>query len=70
MSAHINTIVAERTLSLTKERISARLEECGYCDNGVNAYEQVEEAIRRALEDVRAAIQRANLAARKVEGGL
>lgn len=67
MSVCMSILVAERAVALVETRINERLDECLYCENGANAYEQADLAIRRALEDVRAAIRRADNTAAQAE---
>ncbi len=48
--------VAEQTLDVVERRIQARMDLCFYCDQGVNAYREAENAIKQAIEDVRGPI--------------
>lgn len=45
--------IAEGAVALVRVRIKERLAACTYCETGSMAYEQAEEAVRRAFEDVR-----------------
>jgi hypothetical protein len=50
--------LVEMAVALVETRIRERMAACTYCDQGPNAYNQAEEAVRLAFEDVRKSFDR------------
>jgi aerobic-type carbon monoxide dehydrogenase small subunit (CoxS/CutS family) len=50
---HEQIRIAEMAVALVDTRIKERLDQCGYCESGHNAYAQASLAISAAFKDVR-----------------
>lgn len=62
--------IALSAISAAKRAVRARLENCTYCDQGVDAYRQAEDAIDAGFKDVRGQIHYAANVLANRGGGL